>query len=227
MKLICCGSGSLGNTYLLTDGYETLVLDCGIRFLDVKKALNFQVRGIVGAVVSHVHGDHHAFAHEYVNAGIRVWEPYKSEILRHDMRFGTFKVTCFPLVHNVPCRGFLIEHEKLGKMVYITDTEYCQYTFEGLSTILVEANYDTTHLNRKDAKTKHVLTGHQSLQTAMSFIEANKSDNLNHIILCHLSSSGNIDADEALEVVREIAPAGCTVDLAERGVTVDLGDAPF
>lgn len=143
------------------------------------------------------------------------------------MRFGHFKVTCFPLVHNVPCRGFLIEHEELGKMVYITDTEYCQYTFEGLSTILVEANYDTTHLNRKDAKTKHVLTGHQSLQTAMSFIEANKSDYLNHIILCHLSSSGNIDADEALEAVREIAPAGCTVDLAERGVTVDLGDTPF
>ena len=52
------GTGSNGNTYLLTCDGETLVIDCGIKFLETKKMLNFNIRGIVGAVVSHVHGDH-------------------------------------------------------------------------------------------------------------------------------------------------------------------------
>lgn len=56
MKLICCGSGSLGNTYLLVSEDGTLVLDAGVPFREVKVALGFNIRQIVGAVVTHEHG---------------------------------------------------------------------------------------------------------------------------------------------------------------------------
>jgi ribonuclease BN (tRNA processing enzyme) len=227
MKLICCGSGSTGNTYILTNGDEALVLDCGIRFLEVKKALGFNIRPIVGAVVSHVHGDHHAYAHEYEAAGIPVWRPYTAESLRQDKAVGGFRVQSFGLVHDVPCCGFLVGHKDLGKLVYITDTEYVRYRFKGLNTILIEANYDERYIDTTQAKTRHVLTGHQSLQTAMKFIEANASDCLNHVILCHLSQSGSASPKEFLEAVKEIVPAGCTVDIAEKGLVSDLSDTPF
>ena len=55
-RLITVGSGSSGNTYLLQCGDEILVLDAGKPFKEVKKALSFYIRPIVGVVVTHEHG---------------------------------------------------------------------------------------------------------------------------------------------------------------------------
>ena len=55
-KLITVGSGSSGNTYLLQCGDEVLVLDAGCEFRKVKIALGFNIRPIVGVVVTHGHG---------------------------------------------------------------------------------------------------------------------------------------------------------------------------
>lgn len=239
MKLICCGSGSSGNSYVLTDGEEALVLDCGVRFLEVKKALNFNVRQIKGAVVSHVHGDHSAYAKEYEASGIPVWrpylaagdvrkgEPYSTESLRQSSQFGGFKVQSFDLIHDVPCCGFLVSHKSFGKLLYVTDTEFVRYRFKGVNTLLVEANYDEGYIDKSAAKAMHVLTGHQSLQTAIGFIQANASESLDHVVLCHLSQTGNASPVEFKKAAESIVPTGCTVDIAEPGLIVDLSDVPF
>ena len=49
-------SGSSGNGYLLTNGKETLILECGVKFAECKKALNFDISSIVGCTISHEHG---------------------------------------------------------------------------------------------------------------------------------------------------------------------------
>lgn len=226
MRLICCGSGSSGNSYILTNDEESLILDCGVRFLEVKKALDFDIRSIKGTVVTHCHKDHSGFAHEYVKSGIPVWTPYTSERLRREMQFGGFKVQSFEAIHDVPCCGFLIHHQDIGKMLYVTDTEYVKYTFKDLSVMLIEANYADEFVNTSDAKYRHVLTGHMSLDTAMGCIAANSSKALNHIILCHLSSD-NADPKIFRGSVKAIAPVGCTVDVAEKGLVVELGEVPF
>ncbi|WP_442858704.1 MBL fold metallo-hydrolase [Agathobacter sp.] len=56
MKLKCLGSSSAGNCYLLTsDSEETLILDCGIPIKEIKKGLNWNIRGIKGMIISHAH----------------------------------------------------------------------------------------------------------------------------------------------------------------------------
>lgn len=56
MKLICLGSSSAGNCYLLqADNGETLILDCGISIKKIKKGLNWDIRGIKGVIISHAH----------------------------------------------------------------------------------------------------------------------------------------------------------------------------
>lgn len=56
MKLKCLGSSSAGNCYLLTsDSEETLILDCGIPIKEIKKGLNWKIRGIRGMIISHAH----------------------------------------------------------------------------------------------------------------------------------------------------------------------------
>jgi len=54
------GTGSSGNCYLLTVNDQTLVIEAGINFTKVKKALSFDLSGVVGVLVSHEHGDHAA-----------------------------------------------------------------------------------------------------------------------------------------------------------------------
>ena len=56
MKLHVVDSGSSGNTYILMNETEALILDAGCSFMRVKKALGFNVRQIVGVIVTHEHG---------------------------------------------------------------------------------------------------------------------------------------------------------------------------
>lgn len=56
MKLKCIATGSTGNCYTLTSSNgETLILDCGIPIKDIKKGLNWNIRGIKGVIISHTH----------------------------------------------------------------------------------------------------------------------------------------------------------------------------
>lgn len=56
MKLTCLGSSSAGNCYLLqADSGEALILDCGISIKEIKKGLNWDIRGIKGVIISHTH----------------------------------------------------------------------------------------------------------------------------------------------------------------------------
>lgn len=54
MKVV--GTGSKGNCYLLGNDKEVLILEAGMPFIEVKKALDFKVSNIVGLIVSHGHG---------------------------------------------------------------------------------------------------------------------------------------------------------------------------
>ena len=49
-------SGSSGNCYDLTSNIgETLILDCGIPIKEIKKGLDWNIRGIRGMIISHAH----------------------------------------------------------------------------------------------------------------------------------------------------------------------------
>lgn len=221
-KLHVVDSGSSGNTYLLDCGGEILVIDCGIRFMNVKKMLNFNIRGIVGAVVSHVHGDHSKAIKEYERAGIEVWKPYEDETLMQKKQMGKFIIKSFPCIHDVPCVGYLIEHSDSGlKILYATDTEYVKYTFRGLTAMLIEANYSEEYVNRDEAKFQHVLTGHMSIETASECIKANVNERLKTVILCHLSK-GNSDPGAFKDSVKAIVPDGVKVEIATPRLKVEL-----
>ena len=57
MMLKCLGSSSAGNTYILENQNEALILEAGIKPVYVKKALDYNVSKIVGVTVSHMHFD--------------------------------------------------------------------------------------------------------------------------------------------------------------------------
>ena len=56
MKLIINGSNSKGNSYVLvSDSGEKLIIEAGVKLMELKQSLNFKIENISGLLVSHEH----------------------------------------------------------------------------------------------------------------------------------------------------------------------------
>lgn len=230
MKLKCLGSGSSGNCYLLSTDTETLILDCGISIMDIKKGLNFDLSKVVGCVVTHSHADHSKSVKDLENMGIKVWQPYKYEAERNRVQrryFGGFTVRNFDVPHDgEPCCGFIIENLDGERLLYATDFEYIKYSFRKwkIDYMLIEANYQKQYVDTEEIKSDHVLRGHAELGTTIGIIEDNL-DSLKTVILCHLSK-GNANPEECKAEVEKVAKFA-DVCIAQQGRTFELSLVPF
>ena len=244
MKLKCIETGSSGNCYTLTSNIgETLILDCGIPIKEIKKGLNWNIRNVVGCIVSHVHSDHSKSLNDFKSMGIPVFAPYeKFEPHFYTKIYGEFDVKDFPLTttdnrwthtnsdgSECPCYGFLITHPEMGKMIYITDTELIKWRFKGINHILLGTNYDKDLVNvDNQSKANHVFRGHLSIDTACEFVKSNNSNDLQNVIMCHLSSE-NADSYSFIEKMKKVAK-NANVDVAVAGKSWDLknpSECPF
>lgn len=239
MKLNCIASGSSGNCYLLSSETETLILDCGVGIMEIKKALDFDLSKVVGACVTHAHLDHSKAVKDFENMGIPVYKPYESN---EPMSLNGWNgiVQSFDLTDKdgncthtnadgseCPCYGFLIKHPELGRMLYITDTELVKWKFKDIDHILISCNYQKKYVtDEEQAKRKHVLRGHMELQTVIGFIKANATDHLKTVTICHLSDR-NANANEILEEVQKVVP-WANVSVERAGLEIELTDkCPF
>jgi phosphoribosyl 1,2-cyclic phosphodiesterase len=241
MKLIVLGSSSSGNGYILQDDDgNSLILEAGVRLVEVKKALDYDIQGIQGCLITHRHGDHIKFATDYMKAGIDIYTGDDNELKGHrfipikekeQKAIGPFKIKSFPLVHDVQTFGYLIDHPESGKTCFITDTAYCAYTFSGLNNIIIEANYC------QDIMTERFLNGslnamvrartmrsHMSFQSTLDFLKANDLKSVNNIVLVHLSS-GNADSEKFR--TKTIEATGKKTEVAFKGQIIELNKTPF
>lgn len=241
MKLTCLGTGSSGNCYLLqADNGETLILDCGISIKEIKKGLNWDITGVVGAICTHSHQDHSLSVYPLRRMGIPVYAPYISQ-KPMAIGSGAFRIQSFDLTTvdgrwthtnadgmECPCYGFLITHKEMGRLLYITDTELIKWKFKDINHILLGVNYDKDLVDTDNPKANHVFRGHLSIDTACDFVKANDSDSLQNVIMCHLSSE-NSDSDSFIEKMKN-AVNGANVDVAVAGKSWDLknpSECPF
>ena len=233
LDFVSYASSSRGNTYTLSGGKTTVMLDCGIPWRQVQRKMNFKTSSLSGICTSHSHNDHCAGLKDAIKAGIDVFtlpetkealglsghRVHEIELLKN-FTIGTFSIKAFPLKHDVPNCGFLIMNKLGEKMVYITDTAYCEFKFPPLQIIAIECNYQEEILNQNilDGKVpyvmkKRLLHSHLSLKNACEFLRANDLSQLRECYLLHLSD-GNSNAEEVKKTVQGIV-----------GVPVYIADA--
>lgn len=231
----CLSSGSQGNCYILTDSSNhSLILDCGVKIDSIKQALNFNVTDIDGCVVTHSHLDHSLSADKLKKMGIPTYQPYIDDKPIAFRGNSKFKVKAIPMtdlennfVHTnsdgTPCKiyGFLISHEEIGRLLYITDVEFIKWQFKGLNHILIECNYDKSILDGDEPINvyEHRLRGHLELNTCKDFIKANDTDSLNNIVLCHLSNNFD-NSEHFIEEIKKVSNKAIYV--AHRGMSIEL-----
>lgn len=170
--------------------------------------------------------DHSKSLNDFNDMGIPVFAPYITE---KPMKIGNgdFRIQAFDLTtldgrwthtnadgSECPCYGFLITHPEIGRMLYITDTEMVKWRFKGINHILLGTNYDKDLVNvDNQSKANHVFRGHLSIDTACEFVKANNSNDLQNVIMCHLSSE-NADKDLFIDKMKKVA-RNANVDVAE------------
>lgn len=246
MKLHCLGSGSSGNCYIFTSNSgERLILECGVRYQDIQKAIDWYPASVVGCIVSHQHRDHCSSLVKVATAGIKVFAladvfdsfPTLKRAFRNiicpDERFraGSFLIIPLAVRHDVPCLGFIIHHPEMGNLLFLTDTMYTEYRIKGLNHILIEANYDDNILSQNIAEGKEpasmrnrLLGSHMEIKTTIKILKETDLTNVQNIMLIHISKrNGDLTAFRE-RVNKMFTPR---VIAAENAININLDNEPY
>lgn len=193
MKFEQLYSSSRGNLYVVTaSNGERLLIECGVTWPKLLSALNHDLSGIVGCLVSHEHKDHSKAVEDVMQAGIDVYSSeYTFEALgvRDNRRAKVLPVGRYAEIAGFEVLRFSISHdaqEPIGFtiaygdecMLFATDTSHIRYTFRSpFNIIAIECSYDKEILTKRVAENdinevlaKRLLTSHMEKSEAMRYI---------------------------------------------------------
>lgn len=245
MRLHIINTGSSGNCYVLEGKEEALIIEAGSPFVDVKKALNFDISKIKGLIVTHEHGDHFKHFSEFWKAGVPCYaskgtlkKGYSNYWLTNSIEnkklfnIGGFSILPFDVQHDAEePLGFLINHSESGNILFATDTYYLKYKFDNLNHVILEANYDEDIIDRKmkfgggnKFVRDRVIKSHMSLQQCLETLKANDLTAVTNIVLIHLSDT---NSNERMFKDRVQSETGKRVTIASPGISINFSKNVF
>jgi phosphoribosyl 1,2-cyclic phosphodiesterase len=215
------------------------MIECGIPYKEILKGLGFNLSNVVGALISHSHKDHSKAVGNLAKAGINIYsgaetlmaikpkEGYYPTIIESEEQFkvGDFAVLPFNLQHDVPIIGFLIQHNDMGKLLFITDSYYSKYKFSRLNHIMIECNYSKEILQENIenglniAMAKRLIKSHFSLENVKEFLKTNDLSQCKDITLLHLSD-GNSNAEQFKNEIERLT--GIPTYVADKGLEIEI-----
>ncbi len=229
-------TGSIGNCYLLKfSNGKILIIECGVAYHKLQKALNFDFSNVIGCLITHEHKDHSRSVKELIKNGIKVYaskgtfnalkikENYYTKIISNTRMFNIFDITIFPFETFHDCTeplGYVIIYKK-QKLLFATDTGYIKHAFKNLDYMLIECNYDleTTLYNDEIManhykKTDRVLDTHMELETCKNYIKISENDDLKNVLLIHPSTE-NLNREKAIKELSTVTKA--KIEIAYKG----------
>lgn len=220
MKFIQYYSGSAGNLYVVVaNNGRRLIIDPGVTWKKLQRALAYDLSNIDGALCSHEHNDHSKAARDVLRAGIGVYasrgtlEAVGISDHRKAHSFDDcnrlivkgFDVMCFEAHHDAAEPLLYVIRSGDECLLFATDTSHIKQRFNiPFSIIAIECSYDIGILQGRvesrdinQTLAERLLTSHQEKQTAMKYL-VNYCDlsRCREIHLLHLSND-NIDKEQA------------------------------
>ena len=238
MELTCLGSSSKGNCYILEGKSSKIILESGVKFEEVKQALDFKFDDVVGCLVTHEHKDHLKYVDAVCKNAIATFgsagtlegiiSNYVNVIKSKEViNIGEFKIMAFDSVHDVrEPLNFLIESvETKERLLFLTDTAYCRYTFKNIDYLMIEANYRENILCKSvddgvypASLADRIRNNHMELSTTCDIV---KRTGAKKVILIHTSDQ-NSNSNEFRNKVIEVT-GHSNVFVASKGFTKKLG----
>lgn len=208
IEIVCLGSGSSGNCYLIGNGDEYIMVECGLPYKTIVSKLadqNIELEQIKALVVSHSHKDHALALNDLESLDIPIFAPYREETTEWIDKPTTLtkwaKVRAFRVDHDVPCYGFAFLLNNKESLLFVTDTRYIEHAYfkYKYNYILIECNHirkqleaimDKALLEGNESKVfkfKRQASYHLSLAGVKKILNSMNLDETKAIFLLHLS----------------------------------------
>lgn len=204
-------SSSSGNAYLVSDGQTRILIECGLSHRKLQQACGFNLTSLDAVLISHEHKDHSQCVDKLLASGIPVYLsqgtaralelPEKLLDLATEMvageqfTVGTIAVLPFATYHDAqePC-GFVLQSVRDGDILaFATDTVNLPYNFPGVNLLAVEANFQTSILEKSERmpeKTKHrIQNTHMEIDKLCQCLRRMDLSRCREIYLLHLSGA--------------------------------------
>jgi phosphoribosyl 1,2-cyclic phosphodiesterase len=203
-KIKVLGSSSAGNGYLIESDNSKLILELGCNWKKYLSAMNFELENCVGALVTHVHGDHINLAtyKNFHKTGLRLYAPksvcekVEAVEIQHKAKYalGDFRIVPLLVKHgDCECYSYVIDNVTDGtRILFITDCQYFGYNVKGVNALLIEANNSTEMLLNAIADGFEVRSRsetHMEVQTTIDTIKRLQNENMSVLMLIHLSDN--------------------------------------
>lgn len=222
------GSGSSGNCYLANINGTQLLLECGLSFKTIQKALNFKLSSIEGCLVTHEHIDHSKAVKNLLKNSINVYatkgtfdalnvRSHRAISFLKDKEdtycykfFNRFCVLPFQAIHDAqePVSFYIQDIHTKESLLFVTDTAYMPYKIPNVDILMVECNYVKSVI---DSNVKNnslninlrnrIVKSHMSLETLLTALKQANLSNLKKIYVLHLSDT-NSEEKGILEVIQ-------------------------
>ena len=252
MRTIILGSGSKGNSTLLIEKNQKILIDVGFSYPKMKMLLeqyNYSPSDIDAILITHTHKDHIMGLATFVkknNILVYANEKLYHELLKIideenlmlvDMEFDLLNlhITLINTSHDsIGSVGFLIENDNKS-IVYITDTGYLnQKNLQKIinkNIYIMESNHDIEMLMNGPYPyilKQRVLSdkGHLSNELAGRYLRDIIGIDTKKIVLAHLSETNN-NVDIALNTNKEIMGdklSNIELLIAYQEASLDLGE---
>lgn len=210
MEIKVYGSSSAGNSYVISDGESSLMLEAGI---NLNKMRDVEWQSIVGCLITHEHGDHSKHAQAllkqtrvdvYTSKGTQEALNLPNHRVKHlsalqQQKLGEWTILPFDVQHDVnEPLGFFIKTPSDKKILFATDTYYIKYKFHGITHMMIECNYSLDIL-KENVRNKsvgaflkqRVIKSHFELENVKTFLKSNNLGQLHEVWLLHLSNDNS------------------------------------
>ena len=230
LQVASLGSGSKGNCTIVRCGDTCLLVDCGFTIKETVRRLgelNVSPESISGILVTHEHGDHLSGVAPLARKfNLPIWMTFGTRRKAKDLKklsevnlfhanseltIGDARVTPFTVPHDAaePCQ-FVFEFNN-RRLALLTDlgkkTKHVTEQLQNCDAILLECNYDAQMM--RDGPYPPALQaritgdyGHLDNRQAADILSDMQCEQLQHIILSHLSEQNN-HPDKAMTTVKE------------------------
>lgn len=237
MELKVISSGSIGNCYILNGKDSTLLIECGVKYQEIVKALNYDWFKVKACIVSHSHGDHSKSIKQVMQNGVPVLaskgtfdtlkiskeQRYKEVEHLRTYKVNDFWISAFEVEHDSPqTMGFIMTHNECGRVLFITDTYRLKWNFNmAFDHVIIEANFCEEIVSKKsdDYINKRRYKAHMSFQTAMLTLEKLNLTQCKNIILIHLSDTSSDEQRFKRECIERF---GIPTTIATKGQIINL-----
>lgn len=215
------GSGSSGNCYLVDINDTKILLECGLPFKKIQKALDYKVSDIDFCLVTHEHMDHAKAVKDLMKAGVDCYmtkgtaealgvSGHRLKIFKNwaEAKYLTTYVSDIliqPLrtIHDAkePVMYYIEDIKTTESLLFVTDTAYMAYKIPSfINTLMIECNYVKKLIDERVDESEinvslrnRIVKNHMSLETVLEALDSVRmSKQLKKVYILHLSD-GNSD----------------------------------